>query len=82
MIDFDTWFQRVAGPSATPHPWQSALAARTDPASRLIRIPTGMGKTLGEPARKLRGQWRISCTEFDALIHTQPRGRDGGGRAE
>ncbi|MBK6846779.1 MAG: DEAD/DEAH box helicase [Proteobacteria bacterium] len=47
MIDFDTWFQRVVGPTATPHPWQSALAARTDPASRMIRIPTGMGKTLG-----------------------------------
>ena len=30
-----------------PHPWQSALANDTQARSRLIRIPTWMGKTLG-----------------------------------
>ena len=32
---------------STPHPWQSELASDTQPRNRLIRIPTGMGKTLG-----------------------------------
>jgi len=30
-----------------PHPWQHALAAAPVCADRLIRVPTGMGKTLG-----------------------------------
>ncbi len=33
---------------ATPHPWQAKLAASEEALkNRLIRIPTGMGKTLG-----------------------------------
>lgn len=30
-----------------PHPWQNALAGEVQITNRLIRIPTGMGKTLG-----------------------------------
>lgn len=30
-----------------PHPWQCQLASALEPKNRLIRIPTGMGKTLG-----------------------------------
>ena len=51
MSDYDTWFSLIAGSSererATPHRWQQALAESAVPASRVIRIPTGMGKTLG-----------------------------------
>lgn len=31
----------------SPHPWQKELAGNPDCGNRLIRIPTGMGKTLG-----------------------------------
>jgi len=31
----------------TPHPWQEKLAGGAEVSNRLIRIPTGMGKTLG-----------------------------------
>lgn len=42
-------FARIAGlPSgATPHSWQAELAADDRCQNRLIRIPTGMGKTFG-----------------------------------
>ena len=42
---YNEWFQ--AKTSHIPHPWQSDLAAETVCRNRLIRIPTGMGKTLG-----------------------------------
>lgn len=42
---FETWFQRVSG--FPPHPWQSALASDPEVFTRLVRVPTGMGKTLG-----------------------------------
>ncbi len=45
MTSFTTWSQRVLpGP---PHHWQSQLAESTTCDNRLIRIPTGFGKTLG-----------------------------------
>jgi len=47
MTDFDSLFAQIAGSSATPHEWQRSLAGEDQPRSRLIRIPTGMGKTLG-----------------------------------
>jgi CRISPR-associated endonuclease/helicase Cas3 len=34
-------------PDLTPHPWQAELAQGEDCFDRLIRIPTGFGKTLG-----------------------------------
>ncbi len=39
-------FNRLTGLSE-PHHWQSALASTEDCRNRLIRIPTGFGKTLG-----------------------------------
>lgn len=47
--DHASCFARLAGlpEGARPHDWQSALAQPTDCANRLIRIPTGMGKTFG-----------------------------------
>lgn len=46
QADFDVWFSRLTGHSAPRH-WQSELARQTDCRSRLIRIPTGLGKTEG-----------------------------------
>ena len=42
----DKIFKAVANGSQ-PYPWQRELASDGEPHSRLIRIPTGMGKTLG-----------------------------------
>lgn len=46
-MSFESWFTRVAGSGAVPHAWQRSLAESDSPRTRLIRIPTGMGKTLG-----------------------------------
>jgi len=48
--EFNDWFKRFASgddASMTPREWQEALARDEEPRSRLIRIPTGYGKTLG-----------------------------------
>lgn len=42
---FSEWFRRFTGKS--PYPWQVELSAASKAESRLIRIPTGFGKTLG-----------------------------------
>ena len=44
--EFASWFATMTGHD-TPRPWQSALASDKNCQSRLIRVPTGMGKTLG-----------------------------------
>lgn len=48
---FSTWFTRFAsgpgGAAKAPREWQDALGRDDVPRSRLIRIPTGYGKTLG-----------------------------------
>lgn len=45
MSEYANWFQQITG--FPPHPWQERLAAEADPSSRIIRIPTGMGKSAG-----------------------------------
>jgi CRISPR-associated endonuclease/helicase Cas3 len=45
--DFADFFAKLAGLTQPPHEWQVALARLDAPRSRVIRIPTGMGKTLG-----------------------------------
>src|SRR5438132_4264690 len=45
MPDYASWFARVAG--HVPHSWQRDLGDNERFGSRLIRIPTGFGKTLG-----------------------------------
>lgn len=47
MTQFDSWFAQIVGNGTPPHDWQRSLASADEPRSRLIRIPTGMGKTLG-----------------------------------
>lgn len=42
---FPPWFTELTG--RPPHPWQAAIAAMDEPGHRLIRVPTGFGKTLG-----------------------------------
>lgn len=46
MNDFLHFFQKLTSYD-TPHPWQSELAALEACLNRLIRAPTGFGKTLG-----------------------------------
>ncbi|MCA9188082.1 MAG: CRISPR-associated helicase Cas3', partial [Planctomycetales bacterium] len=51
MKNFCQWFESVTGkrdqPLRIPHPWQLELAASDCCRNRLVRIPTGLGKTLG-----------------------------------
>ncbi len=59
-IDFDRWFATSTG-NPQPHDWQRELAGEPAPRSRLIRIPTGMGKTLG-----VLSAWsfhRVACAD-------------------
>ena len=42
---FEAWFKDVT--SNPPHPWQARLGAEDSCQDRLIRIPTGFGKTAG-----------------------------------
>lgn len=43
---YETFFSSVTG-HGQPHGWQKALAASETPENRLVRIPTGFGKTQG-----------------------------------
>ncbi len=45
-MDYVPWFGRVTGHNE-PHPWQEELGASAECTDRLIRIPTGLGKTEG-----------------------------------
>jgi CRISPR-associated endonuclease/helicase Cas3 len=46
MKDFGSWFARLTS-GDRPYPWQAELGAESICKNRLIRIPTGFGKTLG-----------------------------------
>ncbi|MCC6751962.1 MAG: DEAD/DEAH box helicase [Deltaproteobacteria bacterium] len=62
--DYASWFGRFAAPSGAaalrPRQWQEALARDATPRSRVIRIPTGYGKTLG-----VLGAWLYHRVERD-----------------
>jgi hypothetical protein len=45
-LPFEPWFQTLTG-HPTPRRWQADLVAEPDCRNRLIRIPTGLGKTEG-----------------------------------
>ncbi|MFH0783508.1 MAG: CRISPR-associated helicase Cas3' [Pseudomonadota bacterium] len=45
METFNAWFYSLT--EHMPHPWQSQLGEKVECCNRLIRIPTGMGKTFG-----------------------------------
>lgn len=50
VTEYSEWFARFASSPdgvVRPREWQQALAADEDPRTRVIRIPTGYGKTLG-----------------------------------
>ncbi|MBX3025230.1 Fic family protein [bacterium] len=47
MSDFRRYFARVTGIEAGSYPWQEELAGEPLSSERLIRIPTGFGKTAG-----------------------------------
>lgn len=51
MMTFDEFFKTATKSSSRagsdPHVWQTNLAGSAECTNRLIRIPTGMGKTLG-----------------------------------
>ena len=51
---FPVFFEKLTG-RHRPHDWQAELAAPAECANRLVRIPTGFGKTLGVLAAWL---WR------------------------
>ncbi len=42
---FTDWFQKTTG--FPPHPWQEEITASSTCGNRLLRIPTGFGKTAG-----------------------------------
>jgi CRISPR-associated endonuclease/helicase Cas3 len=42
----DPFFKRISG-GRDPHPWQRTLLEAESPRTQVIRVPTGMGKTLG-----------------------------------
>lgn len=49
-MEFREFFRTLAGHSdcsGDPHPWQTSLAMQQSSCDRLIRVPTGFGKTLG-----------------------------------
>jgi CRISPR-associated endonuclease/helicase Cas3 len=46
-MNFQEFFENLTSPPLRPHGWQSDLALQEECANRLIRIPTGFGKTLG-----------------------------------
>lgn len=46
MNSYDNWFSRITG-HPEPHDWQTGLASEPSCSDRLIRVPTGLGKTEG-----------------------------------
>ncbi len=47
MPGYHRFFEQLSGARLRSHAWQAALASSSACANRLIRIPTGFGKTLG-----------------------------------
>lgn len=47
MSEYRSWFSQITGFDSGPHEWQRQLAAYNLCTNRLIRIPTGLGKTEG-----------------------------------
>ena len=54
MTQFESWIRdttrEMSSKPFEPHPWQIQLATTEQCRNRLIRIPTGLGKTLGARA--------------------------------
>lgn len=56
--EFDQFFRGLSEDNLQPHDWQRDLAEAPECENRLIRIPTGFGKTLGVLATWL---WHRQC---------------------
>ena len=46
MNEYHTFAHAISG-GLSPHPWQVELGSANECCNRLIRVPTGFGKTLG-----------------------------------
>lgn len=46
-MTYEDLFRELIGTREAPHSWQTALSASDECVNRLIRVPTGFGKTLG-----------------------------------
>ena len=46
-MNYQEFFENLALPARRPYEWQSDLVAQEECTNRMIRIPTGFGKTLG-----------------------------------
>lgn len=88
FMKFEQWFSRASGHDR-PRPWQVRLADDDAPRSRLVRIPTGQGKTLGVLAawawhRVARGDQRwprrlVWCLPMRVLRRCLKRGSSSNG---
>jgi len=63
MVGFDRFFGDVTG-GKRPHPWQRDLADDAVCENRLIRIPTGFGKTLGIVSAWLRHRVQLKNDDW------------------
>ena len=70
-MTYDEFFQTaMAGQKFAPRDWQRDLAECRDPRNRLIRIPTGMGKTAGVLAAWI---WNAVCEQAGSSRDLWPR---------
>ena len=78
MSEFSHFFTEIAGSTKAVHQWQEELASPPECGNRLIRIPTGFGKTLGVLAvwawyrlRQRRDDWPrrlVWCLPMRVLV--------------
>lgn len=71
--NYESWFRIATGHEA-PRKWQAELASDAAVRNRLIRIPTGMGKTLGvllawayHRLQRNNKQWPTRLVWFSAI---------------
>ena len=87
MSAYQDWFSLITGFDQGPHDWQRELASSNVAKTRLIRVPTGLGKTEGVLAAWLyhavahgRGTWPrrlVWCLPMRVLVEqTAERARE------
>lgn len=70
MSDYAQWFEKVTG--FAPHPWQQRLGDDQDPTDRLLRIPTGLGKSAGTVLPWLHAMKRADARWPRRLVFVLP----------
>lgn len=83
MSTYHHWFSRVADEPSGPYPWQLDLGEAVECADRVLRIPTGFGKTAGAALawlfnRCVRGDERwpmrlVFCLPMRVLVEQTER---------